>query len=98
MPKINLLPKVEEISEVEKTIRKNEEKIIFSEKLKRLFPAAEELIQQDHETEELPLPNHAKSMEDFNKGKLPSQLQLLNGGLSQTFETRVKKIGINQAN
>ena len=63
MPKINLLPKVEEISEVEEIIPKNEEKITFSDQLNRLFPAAEELIRQDHEIEEVPLPNHEEIME-----------------------------------
>lgn len=77
IPKINLLPKVEEISEVEEIIAKNEEKINFSEKLNSLFPAAEEIIQQDHEIEELPIPNHEKIMEDLNNGKILPQLNFL---------------------
>lgn len=40
----------------------------------------EEQIQQDHEVEELPLPNHEKIMEHFNKGQIAPQLQLFNGG------------------
>ena len=55
-------------------------KKIFFGKLNRLFPTTEEQIQQDHEVEELPLPNHEKIMEHFNKGKIAPQLQLFNGG------------------
>lgn len=49
LPKINLLPKVELILEIEELIPKNEEKRTFSEKLNKLFPEAGESIQQDHE-------------------------------------------------
>ena len=44
MPKVSLLPKVEEVLEVEEIILKNEEKITSSEILKMLFPEAEEAI------------------------------------------------------
>lgn len=80
MSKINLLPKVEEISEVQEIIPKKWRNKFFFGKLNRLFPTTEEQIQQDHEVEELPLPNHEKIMEHFNKGKIAPQLQLFNGG------------------
>lgn len=80
MSKINLLPKVEEISEVQEIIPKKWRNKFFFGKLNRLFSTTEEQIQQDHEVEELPLPNHEKIMEHFNKGKIAPQLQLFNGG------------------
>lgn len=80
MSKINLLPKVEEISEVQEIIPKKWRNKFFFGKLNRLFPTTEEQIQQDHEVEELPLPNHEKIMEHFNKGQIAPQLQLFNGG------------------
>lgn len=70
MSKINLLPKVEEISEVQEIIPKKWRNKFFFGKLNRLFPTTEEQIQQDHEIEELPLPNHEKLWSTLIKLKL----------------------------
>lgn len=89
MPKINLVPKVEEISEVK-------ERKTFSEKLNTLFPEAEEVI-QDNEMEELPLPNHEQITKELNKSKILLQVHFFHRFLSQSFETKVTQIEIYQA-
>ena len=89
MPKINLVSKVEEISEVK-------ERKTFSEKLNMLFSEAEEVI-QDNEMEELPLPNHEQITKELNKSKILLQLHFFHRFLSQSFETKVRQIEIYQA-
>ena len=100
-PLTNLIDKANNVMEV---IPNNEtqhfENLHLSEQLLKLFPEVENVgvnyLDQNNgqKINELPIADLTEILSEVDKGEVPKQLELFEGGQNQKFENKVKLIGL----